>query len=81
MIDIRHCDFVYVAGYNDNAMGEAVRSEKHFVELPYAFTTALNILDRCDHAVIISDDNEEIPYIYTSPRVLPSGTILIDRKE
>lgn len=80
MVDIRHCDFVYVAGYNDNAMGEAVLSEKHFVELPYAFTVALSILDKCDHAVIIAGD-EEVVYTFTSFNALPKGTVIMNRKE
>lgn len=80
MIDIRRCELVYVVGYNDNAMGEAVQSEKHFVELPYAFTTALSVLDSCDHVLIIAWD-EEVPYIFTSLNALPKGTIIMNIKE
>lgn len=80
MTDITKCDFVYVAGYNDNAMGELVRSEKHYVDLPYAFTVALELLNRCDHALIFGD-NEEIPLVMSTLSIVPKGTIIINRKE
>lgn len=63
-------DFVYVVGLVDHECGNAYQQEKHFVDLPYAFTTALDVLTRCDH-VCITDrdtyDSEAHDYMSLAP--------------
>ncbi len=51
-MDIRNEEFVYVLGLNCHEDGNAYQDEKHYVELPYAFTVALDVLTRCDHVCI-----------------------------
>ena len=55
--DIRQEDFVYILGLNDHPDGNAYQNEKKFVDLPYAFTTALDMLTRCDHVCITDSDS------------------------
>ena len=52
---MKNNDYVYVLGYIDHADGNSYFAEEHQVELPYAFTTAIKVLTRCDNVVIIDD--------------------------
>lgn len=54
MSELKQDSLVIVAGLTDHADGMAYEIEKHTASLPDAFTTALEILTRCDHACIIS---------------------------
>lgn len=47
---------VYILGYDDYASGNAYMSEQHIVELPEAFTAALQVVRRHDHACIIDEE-------------------------
>lgn len=47
---------MHVIGYNDHPDGNAYKAEEHEVEIGYTFTTALDVLTRCDNVCII--DNE-----------------------
>lgn len=49
-------DYVYVLGYKDHADGNSYFAEEHQVEMPYAFTTAISVLSRCDNVVIVDDE-------------------------
>lgn len=49
-------EIVYIYGYNDSADGCAYFAETACTDLPNAFTAALAILTRCDHACIIDRD-------------------------
>lgn len=77
---IRRTKYVYVVGYNDNAMGELVRSEQHFNDFAYALDTAIDLLNRCDHVLIFAGD-EEVPYVISTLNIVPKGTIIINRKD
>ena len=56
MTDINLDTMMWVIGFNDYPDGDAYRAEEHEVELPYVFTTALDVLTRCDQVCIT--DNE-----------------------
>ena len=51
---------MYVIGYNDHPDGNAYKAEEHLVEIGYAFTTALNVLTRCDNVCIVDTEHYEL---------------------
>lgn len=50
---------MWVIGYNDHPDGNAYKSEEHEVELPYVFTTAIEVLSRCDNVCITDNEHHE----------------------
>ena len=66
-------DYVYVLGYNDHADGNRYFAEEHLVELPYAFTTAINVLSRCDNVVIIDNETYDSVEHHDFYTVAPHG--------
>ena len=57
MSELKQDSSVLVVGVTDHADGMAYATEKHEVSLPDAFTACLELLERCDHACIISEDD------------------------
>lgn len=48
---------MYVIGFTDHPDGNAYKAEEHLVELPYAFTTAIDVLSRCDNVCITDEEH------------------------
>lgn len=66
-------DYVYVLGYTDHADGNSYFAEEHLVELPYAFTTAITVLSRCDNVVIVDDEAYDTVDHYDFYTIAPYG--------
>lgn len=49
-------NYVHVLGLTDNADGNAYKSEDMLTETGYAFTTAIDMLTRCDHVLMVDDE-------------------------
>lgn len=48
---------MYVIGFTDHPNGNAYKAEEHLVELPYVFTTAIDVLSRCDNVCITDEEH------------------------
>lgn len=67
---------MHVLAYDDHADGNTYLSEKHLVELPYVFTTALDLLARHDNVLITDTDSYEDnkhDYYYLAPYSITMG--------
>lgn len=70
---MKNDDYVYVLGYNDHADGNSYFAEEHVVELPYAFTSAINVLSRCDNVVIIDSETYDTVEHHDFYSIAPYG--------
>lgn len=50
---------MYVLAYDDHADGNTYLSEEHLVELPYVFTTSIDLLTRHDNVLIVDTEDYE----------------------
>lgn len=67
---------MHVLAYDDHADGNTYLAEEHLVELPYAFTVAIDLLSRHDNVLIVDteayeDNNHD--YFALAPYAITMG--------
>lgn len=67
---------MHVLAYDDHADGNTYLAEEHLVELPYAFTVAIDLLTRHDNVLIVDteayEDNSH-DYFALAPYAITMG--------